>query len=162
MRRLPWLVLVPATLSLMATPALAEVQQPLNALGFGAGETTGIGLLYQRVLGSGWHGRGSLGAIPTFNPYSDTLVFAGTGIQRDIAAIGGLRSYALLGGLYKKVASNSYHLSVDPGLGVQWGPVLIEVGTSFWRSYRWNDDGIPRYIEWGLSLAVGCGMLWAF
>lgn len=163
MRRLPWLALLLCVVFLTPAPARAEEPPLANALGFGLGETTGTGILYQRVLGAGWRGRASFGVIPLFDPYSTTMVFTGAGLQRDLLSIGSVRTYAVLGGMYKKPSINSYHLSIDPALGIQWGPGLLEIGTSFWRSYRWNvDDGIPRYIEWGLSLAVGCGMVWAF
>ena len=154
-----WLAIV---LFAAAPPAFAQdSHQPKNALGLGLGETTGLGLVYQRVLIDGWRGRAMLGGFPGGGSHPFTSTFAGGGVLRDLTTFRGGRTYVLTTGLYKQVAVNETHASVVPGVGMQWGPWALEAGISFFRTDR---DGGSGYIyrTWGFALALGTALRWEF
>lgn len=158
-----------AAIAVASTPLRAEAASaPANELGLGFGESTGIGLLYQRALGDGWRGRLNLGLAPTSNGWTPgssspppfTWVFAGGGMLRDLHVAEGGRLYALGTVLYKRVSPNMEHRSITPGLGYQYGPLLTELGVSFYETLR--DGGQRMYVRWGWSLSLGLGVVWGF
>jgi hypothetical protein len=126
------------------------------------GESTGIGLLYQRTLADGWRGRLNAGVIPMGEAYPFNFTSLGGGVLRDVGALAGGRLYVLGTGHYKQVSMNEVHTSLTPGAGIQWGPFLLESGLSFYSTNRWNLDGSATYVTWGYSLSLGLGLVWEF